>query len=153
MALALSEFADRLSSVFPVMAREFARHYMGDFYSEKITLPQFLVLEFLFLNGESKMKDLAHAMHVSTAGMTGIVDRIVRDGYVVRVFDPEDRRIIKIKLTPQGTGLVKRINAQRRKMVMDLFSKISEAERENYLRIVTKIKDELLKTYALNTHT
>ncbi|MEW6075020.1 MAG: MarR family transcriptional regulator [Candidatus Omnitrophota bacterium] len=148
MALTLSEFADRLSSIFPVMAREFARHYMGDFYSEKITLPQFLVLEFLFLNGESKMKDLALAMHVSTAGMTGIVDRIVRDSYVVRVFDPQDRRIIKIKLTPKGIGLVKRINAQRRKMAMDLFSKISEEERENYLRIVTKIKDALSKDHS-----
>ncbi|RJO65470.1 MAG: MarR family transcriptional regulator [Candidatus Omnitrophota bacterium] len=148
MALALSEFADRLSSIFPVMAREFARHYMGDFYAEKITLPQFLVLEFLFLNRESKMKDLALAMHVSTAAMTGIVDRIVRDSYVVRIFDPKDRRIIKIKLTSQGAELVKRINAQRRKMAMSLFGKISEAERENYLRIVTKIKDALLMDHA-----
>lgn len=153
MALILSEFADRLSSIFPVMAREFARHYMGDFYAEKITLPQFLVLEFLFLNTESKMKDLALAMHVSTAAMTGIVDRIVRDDYAVRVFDPGDRRIIKIKLTSKGVGVVKKINTQRRKMVMNLFSKISEAERENYLRIVTKIKDALLKDYDQTTRT
>ena len=44
------------------------------------------------------MTDLARFMTVSAAAMTGIMDRLVRDGYAARGYDTKDRRIIKAKL-------------------------------------------------------
>ncbi len=64
---------------------------------------------------------------------------------VVRVYNPEDRRIIKIKLTPQGNTLVKKINQHRRQMVINIFGKLSEPDRREYLRILIQIKDKLTK--------
>jgi len=91
------------------------------------------------------MTDLAGFMKVSTAAMTGVVDRLVRDAYALRVFDPQDRRIIKVRLTPKGAELIKRINRQKRNMIVNIFGKISDSERQDYLRILTRIQDVLTK--------
>lgn len=139
----LSEFADRLNQVMPLIIKEFTRRQANELYQGKITLPQFLILNFLSGQDESKMKDLAHFMGVSTAAMTGIVDRLVKYGYVTRVFDPKDRRIIKIRLLAKGLELVRKINQQRRQMLIKIFGKISQSEREDYLRILMRIHDIL----------
>jgi DNA-binding MarR family transcriptional regulator len=138
----LSEFADKMNEIMPVIMKEFSRRHMSE-YKGKITLPQFLILGFLHVNDESKMSDLAHFMNVTTAAMTGIVERLVRDGYLVRVYDDKDRRIIKVKLTLEGNGLVKEINQHKRQMLIKIFSDISVADRRQYLRILTQIKDIL----------
>lgn len=143
--ISLSEFADKLNDMMPVIMKEFARRQTNELYKGKITLPQFLVLEFLETDGEVKMKDIAQFMHVSTAAMTGIVDRLVREGYVVRAFDAVDRRIIKAKLTVRGSSIVKKINEQRRDMTIRIFEKISETDRNEYLKILRQIRDILVK--------
>jgi len=143
--LSLSEFADKISEIMPVIIKEFSRRHVNELYKGQITFPQFLVLDFLNFNGKLKMKDLAHFMNVTTADMTGIVERLVRDRYVVRTYDPKDRRIIKIELTRKGSELVKKVNQERRKMLIKIFGKVSEADRRDYLRILTHIRDILIK--------
>jgi len=141
----LLEFADKMNEVMPGIIQGFARRQADELYKGKITLPQLLILDFLSQQGESRMTDMAHFMHVTTAAMTGIVDRLVGYGYAARVYEPEDRRIIKIKLTPGGNELVKKINTQRRSMVIKIFGSISETDRQDYLRILMQIKEILTK--------
>lgn len=143
--VSLSKFADQLSQVMPLIVKEFTRRQLGDLLKDKVTLPQLLIMSFLSIEGESKMTDMAHFMQVSTAAMTGAVDRLVRAGYCVRVDDPDDRRIIKIRLTQKGEDLVKKINQQRRQVIIKIFGKISEQDRGDYLRILTQIRDILVK--------
>lgn len=141
----LSAFADQINEVMPVMIKEFARRQANELYKGKITLPQFLVLDFLSRQAESKMTALARFMNVTTAAMTGIVDRLVRDGYIVRAGAPEDRRIIRVKLTAKGADLVKKINRERRQMVIEVFGQISQRERQEYLKILLHIRDILIQ--------
>jgi len=143
--MSITEFADKISEVMPVVIKEFASRQENELYKGKITLPQFLILEYLCKDGESKMTELARFMHVTTAAMTGIVSRLVRDRYAVRAFDPQDRRIIKLEITAKGAELVKKIDAQRRAMIIKIFGKISLSDREDYLRILRHIRDVLLK--------
>jgi DNA-binding MarR family transcriptional regulator len=137
----LSEFADRLNQLVPQIMRGFMRRQTNELLKGKITLPQFLILDFLDKEGESKMGGLAHFLNISTPAATGIVDRLVKYGYIARVFDPEDRRIIKIRLTPKGSFLVNKINQQKRQSTIDIFSRISEKERNDYLKILMRIRD------------
>lgn len=143
--VSLSEFADKMNELMPTVIKEFARRQANELYKGKITLPQFLVLAFLVREGESKMTLLARFMGVSTAAMTGIVDRLVRDNYALRQSQAGDRRIIKIKLTSRGAQLVSKINAQRKQMILNIFGKISERDRQDYLRILMRVKDVLIQ--------
>jgi len=45
---------------------------------------------------------LANKAGVTRATMTGLIDGLERDGLVERIFDPEDRRRVTIKLTDKG---------------------------------------------------
>ena len=143
--ISLQEFAERLSDQMSAMSREFLKKQSNELYKGRITLPQFVILDFLFRHGGSKMTDLAHSMEVTTAAMTGIIDRLVKCGYVVRSFDPADRRIIKISLKSKGAELVKKITRQKRQMIIDVFGKITQDERNEYLRILGLIHQILLK--------
>lgn len=143
--LQLLEFADKMNSVMPVIMKEFARRQADELYKGKITLQQFLILNLLHKESEPKMTALAHFMGVTTAAMTGVVERLVREGYVVRESQLDDRRIIKVRLTSKGTELVIKVNEQRRKMIINIFGKISATERQDYLRTLIHIKEILSK--------
>lgn len=143
--VSLDNFIDRISEIMPVLMKQFSRYQINELYKGKITLPQFFILEFLSANKQSKMKDLAGFMGGTTAAATGIVDRLVRDGYILRFYEPADRRIVMVKLTSKGSDLVKKITQQRRQATIKMFSGISEADRQDYLRILTQIKDTLVR--------
>jgi len=141
--IALFEFADRMNQLMPVVIQEFARRQANELYKGKITLPQFLILDFLDKKSEAKMSDMARFMQVTTAAMTGIIQRLVKYGYTLRVFQARDRRIINIKLTVKGKELVKKVTQQRRQMIIDIFGQISQGERQEYLKILTHIHEIL----------
>ncbi len=147
-ALPIEGFADRVLEVMPVVMREFARRQIREINEGKVTLPQVLVLDYLHAQGTSKMKDLAAELKVTTAAMTGIVDRLVRERYVERCFDERDRRIINIMLTPQGKTLIGKINRGRRQLVMQVFARISPVDREKYLSVLRQIRQIILEQPA-----
>ena len=89
------------------------------------------------------MTDLAKAVNVTTSAMTGVIDRLVRDGYVSRTRDSEDRRIVHIKLTVKGTNTVRSAIEDRKQATMKMFGMISQEEREKYLEILEHIKEHL----------
>jgi DNA-binding MarR family transcriptional regulator len=141
--LSLGEFSNRVSELMPVISRQFLKYQTSDFYKMKITLPQFVMLDIIARHGELCMSELAHHMNVTTAAITGIVDRLVRDSYIVRTSDPKDRRIVRVKLTAKGASIVHKTNEQRKKMMMDMFEVISQEEREEYLKILMHIRDHI----------
>lgn len=141
--LTLPKFADRVAELMPAIMKEFVRHQGKKFYKLKITMPQFFVMEYLHHKGMSKMSDIAKFINVTTAAVTGIVDRLVRDGYLVRQNDPDDRRIILVRLTAKGLKVVKTMLRDRKAITMKIFGAISQAERSAYLDILTSVRDAL----------
>ncbi len=141
--MTLEEFADRAGEYMQAISREYFHHHNDDIHKVKITLPQMVVLETLRRHGELNMTDLAGALKVTTAAMTGLSDRLVRDGYAKRVNDPDDRRVVKIKLTAKGINMADHMAEQKKKTVMKIFGMISQEERQKYLEILEHIKEHL----------
>jgi DNA-binding MarR family transcriptional regulator len=145
MRLSAADFADKISEVMPSIMREFSRRQASELMKGKVTLTQMLILEFLERKGAVKMTDIARFMQVSTAAATGIVERLVKAGYVIRTFQENDRRIIRIKINSRGLDLVRRVAMERHKVLSSIFSSVSDKDRIDYLRILTKINDNLIK--------
>lgn len=140
-SMTTGEFADKVLEIMPLIMREFMKQISDEFYKTKITMPQMYIMQNLDKEGELKMSDLAEHLHVSTAAVTGVIDRLVKSSYVVRGHDPSDRRVVNIKLTQKGSSLVKGINSRHREMMVKAFGKLSHADRESYLRILNNIKE------------
>ena len=139
----LSEFADRVSELMPVISKEFVKHQLTEFDKLKITMPQFFVLDLVNRQEEAKMSDLAKFINVTTAAMTGIVERLVKSGYVMRMEEPGDRRVINVKLTARGAKLVKDMLQKRKEIIIKMFGFISQEEREEYLNILAHVHEHL----------
>jgi len=138
-----SEFADKVSEIMPAITREFYRLRSGKSYKMQITFPQFIVLDTLVREGGSRMTDLANLLNVTTAAMTGIIERLVRERCVRRENDRQDRRIIKVRPTAKGARIVRNAIEERKTIIGRIFGVISERERDEYLRILTLVKESL----------
>ena len=69
----------------------------------KETLPRFDVMAVLFRNRDGiMMSELSRQLMVSNGNVTGIVDRLVKDGLVIRFQRDGDRRSWIIRLTNSG---------------------------------------------------
>ena len=69
------------------------------------TLPRFDVLAALDHHADGlRMSELSSWLKVSNGNITGIVDRLVEDGLVVRVPVEGDRRAMLVRLTRKGSG-------------------------------------------------
>lgn len=56
----------------------------------------------------ARMCDLAAALHLSPSGLTRRIDAMVRSGLVRREPSPEDRRVMRAVLTPEGRERLER---------------------------------------------
>lgn len=141
----LYEFADRILEIMRSFAHGIDKKNNNDLCKGTITFPQFIILDLLFRKNNSKMTDIAKLMNITTAAVTGMIDRLEKLLYVERIHDIKDRRIINIKLTKKGFKIVSNIHSQRRNTIISMFEKISEPERKEYLRILTKVQNTMLE--------
>ena len=70
-----------------------------------MTLPQFDVMAALYREeGGMSMTELSRRLMVSNGNVTGIIDRLVAEQYVLRQAPAEDRRSFIVRLTPKGAA-------------------------------------------------
>lgn len=67
-----------------------------------LTTPQYELLLAAVSDPEITLGDLSDHLHCSRGNVTGIVDRLERDGWLVRERSAEDRRVIRVRLTEKG---------------------------------------------------
>ena len=72
-----------------------------------LSVRQFLVLQRIDA-GTSRTTDLARAVRVTSPTMTRVIDRLVEIGFVRREADQDDRRAIRLGLTPAGRRVLAR---------------------------------------------
>jgi MarR family transcriptional regulator for hemolysin len=83
---------------------------------------------------------VASKAHVDGATITYHVDRAERLGLVVREVDPGDRRVKRLRLTPAGVKLHKRLMAEVERLGAQALQGISEADQDNLRRILDTIR-------------
>ncbi len=66
----------------------------------------------LYKNGALSMKELSGKMNLDTSTMTRIVNNLVRDGLIKREHSQEDRRIVLVNLSSQGTEEAAQLNEE-----------------------------------------
>jgi DNA-binding MarR family transcriptional regulator len=73
--------------------------------------------------------DIARALGVHLSTVTGVVDRLVEHGLVVRRTDPDDRRLSHVVATTAGRDLVDRLWASHRERLDRVLSNLTPTER------------------------
>jgi len=136
--LKLDEFGDRMIKLIPKLKLELGCYENSTLTRRDITPTQLFVLECLSTCGNCKMHTLVGFLKVKFPAATAIIDRLVKTGYVVREHGQEDRRTVFVGLSPKGKKVLQEVDQQRRRGILQVFSRISGREREEYLRILEK---------------
>ncbi len=104
----------------------------------KATLPRFDVMAALYRKPEGMlMSEISRFLMVSNGNVTGIVDRLVSDGLVVRSQRDGDRRTSFINLTRKGRALFAAMAAAHEGWVDELLGNISARDAE---QLAAKLK-------------
>jgi len=87
-----------------------------------------VVLRCLWEKEGVKMGELAKSAGLEPSTMTGLLDRMERDGYVYRKADPKDRRALEIYLTETGSSMRKPAGRLVESTMEMLYEGIDDAE-------------------------
>jgi DNA-binding MarR family transcriptional regulator len=74
-----------------------------------VTVPQSFVLFALLEDDGSTLKEIGTKAQIDSSSMTVLVDKLENEGLLERRLDAQDRRAIRVFLTPKGRDLAKKV--------------------------------------------
>ena len=97
------------------------------------------VLDHLRYHNGASQKDIAHACHIEPASLTSILNRMEKQHMIERKNLNGNRRSFHIFLTDYGMELSESIEKAFLSLEQEVFSGISNAEKEQFLKIFEKL--------------
>jgi DNA-binding MarR family transcriptional regulator len=112
-----------------------------------LTVPQYIALKCIRQSATGhSMSQLARSSHQVSATMTGIVDRLLDRGLVVRERDLNDRRTLRVHLTSAGRQLLEQVQQRKRAWLLQFLATLSEEERKMMIEMALRYLNFLEKS-------
>lgn len=121
---------------------------MGRFMRDKMhkqigtgqcTMMEFETLKYVKDAGKPHMREVAKMFHVTPPAATLMIDGLVKAKLLERVLDPDDRRSVRVSLTPKGKQLLERGIAKKIREMKKHFGVLTPTERAQFIAIIKKI--------------
>ena len=109
--------------------------------TEKLTTPQFGVLDVLMKKGSIPLKRISDELMVTGANITCVMDNLEKEDLVRRVHSKSDRRVINAELTNKGKLKLDKIYPDHVKSLTEFSKKLTEAEMKQLAGLLTKLSD------------
>ena len=106
-----------------------------------ITMPQVRVLFMLAESGDQSAGDIADTLGVAASTVTGITDRLVKQGLIERREDTADRRVVRLTLTADGRRLTTEVGEVSRTYLREVFALLSDEQLEVLVRSFENLAD------------
>jgi DNA-binding MarR family transcriptional regulator len=107
------------------------------------TMPRFDVMAALYnAPGGLRMNELSRQLKVSNGNVTGIVERLVTDGLVVRDAIADDRRALLVRLSARGRRKFANMAARHEGWVEELLSVYRDDEVKRLITLLEKFLHE-----------
>lgn len=110
---------------FEQLMQHVARWRQVDLADVDVTMPQARCLLLVALYPSMPISTLASHLHVGLPAASGLVDRLVENGYLERNVDPDDRRHQLVTLSAAGRRLVERLHELSTERFGDLLPGLS----------------------------
>jgi MarR family transcriptional regulator, organic hydroperoxide resistance regulator len=105
-----------------------------------ITPPQFVALQWLFEDGDMTIGELSNKMYLACSTTTDLVDRMEKNELLMRVKDPNDRRVVRIHLLDEGKRIIDEVIKKRQAYLEEVLKNFSNEE-------TMILKDNLIKLH------
>ncbi|HID56696.1 TPA: MarR family transcriptional regulator [Candidatus Poribacteria bacterium] len=137
----LADIAGQVMEVFNRIQEAIRARYVRQIAPYKLTVTQFKALQHLHWHGEGlSIGELSGHLGLTSSTVSGIVDRLQRNGWIERRRDPRDRRRVTVKLTPKGEELFKQKPRSTEDFWRETIARLDEEERVSLLKILSRLK-------------
>jgi DNA-binding MarR family transcriptional regulator len=103
--------------------------------------PKYLTLERLVSAGEPvSLSALADCRKCVRSNMTQLIDRLEADGLVERVYDADDRRAVRARVTKLGERRFAAGSEAIRDVQDELAARVSAEDRDHFLRVLSAFR-------------
>ena len=131
----------RMLSTTTTIEAELRRRLRAQFNT---TLPRFDMLAALERAPDGlTLGEISARMMVTNGNVTGLATRLEAEGLVARRPDAQDRRAVRLRLTPAGARSFARQSAAHAQWVRELFAGLSASERAALHRLLGRAKQSL----------
>ncbi|MBK7582930.1 MAG: MarR family transcriptional regulator [Myxococcales bacterium] len=104
-----------------------------------VTGPQLAVVKMLEPVGKLSLSELSWKIRARNSTVTGIIDRMEREGLVERRRSEDDRRVIHITLTRKGHRLAADIPVEPVQIFRQILGELSARDAAELSRILTRL--------------
>jgi len=108
-----------------------------------LTGPQVTAIKLLEGVGDLSLSALSERMSAKNSTITGLVDRLERDGLVQRARSESDRRVTVVRLTPEARRLAARIPVTSMEIFASALRSLDEQERDQLRRLLRKLTNRV----------
>ena len=103
---------------------------------------QRIVLRALVDHGPCQVSEVANHLGVTLSAATGLVDRLVKAKLVTRERDQKDRRVVWVRVTPDGVAAVEAAEERRRAALRKLVRHLPEGDLATLCDILERLDHE-----------
>jgi DNA-binding MarR family transcriptional regulator len=96
----------------------------------ELTVPQLRALSIVANRPGCTMGELATSLGIRINAATGVADRLVQHELLEREADPDDRRLVRLRLTESGRRAREACRRERRQRVKEALRHLSAAEQD-----------------------
>ncbi len=130
---------EELAGILMLIQRRFLVNLSRELGRGNVSFVQFFLLTALAQEDSLTMSEIAKRMGHTTAAATGLVDRLENLHYLDRSHATDDRRKVRVKITPKGHTLVTRIKQDVVQNLTSIMTHLTAAERKAWLQIYRKV--------------
>lgn len=117
-----------------------------------VTLPQFYVLAYVNNNPGVSVAQISKGVDLAKSTVSGIIDRLERDGLLTRETDPEDRRNVRVYRSEQAVKQLRAVPQHYRTVLAGLLGEYSREARQHLLEGLQTMVEIMRKLEDGGTH-
>lgn len=110
-----------------------------------LTGPQLTILKLLESFPDLSLSTLSERIRAQNSTVTGIVDRMEREGLVRRERSRADRRVVHLRLSDKGARLAREIQVEPMEIFRQALLHLSGDDQRDLLRILMKLQRAVLQ--------
>lgn len=84
-------------------------------------------------HGTMRMSELASALNLTAGAVTSASDKLIEHGYVERLRDKKDRRVVYLKITDKGRETMSELRTLGRQKMKTVFAHLTEEELQQFI--------------------
>ena len=118
--------------------------------TKDISKRDFSLVTYLGKTGPQIMSDIAEYLNIPMSTATSVVDKLVEKDYLERFYSPEDRRIIRVKLSKNGQAIFDLLKEKLHHFGRVILSNFSQEKQEQFIKLLDEAGRGLLKRDSKN---